>query len=126
MNIFAKYRDIMIEEKMAVQKGLLPPDQADKPWKNGLITFAAFIVFGCAPLLAFIVLIPFTNNDTYKFIGACVFSAVALALLGIAKAKIAGQNYALSAGITLFNGLIAGAAAYGIGWTLRNVAGLEE
>lgn len=126
VNIFAKYRDIMIEEKMAVQKGLLPPDQADKPWKNGLITFAAFIVFGCAPLLAFIVLIPFTNNDTYKFIGACVFSAVALALLGIAKAKIAGQNYALSAGITLFNGLIAGAAAYGIGWTLRNVAGLEE
>ncbi|KAJ8573263.1 hypothetical protein K7X08_009774 [Anisodus acutangulus] len=47
-----------------------------------------------------------------KFIGACVFSAVALALLGIAKAKIAGQNYALSAGITLFNGLVAGAAAY--------------
>ncbi|KAF3614105.1 putative SPX domain-containing membrane protein-like isoform X1 [Capsicum annuum] len=126
VNIFAKYRDIMIDEKMATEKGLLPPDQADKPWKNGLITFAAFILFGCAPLLAFIVLIPFTNNDTHKFIGACVFSAVALALLGIAKAKIAGQNYALSAGITLFNGLIAGAAAYGIGWTLRNVAGLEE
>lgn len=126
VNIFAKYRDIMIDEKMAIQKGLLPPDQADKPWKSGLITFTAFIVFGCAPLLAFIVLIPFTKNDTYKFIGACVFSAVALALLGIAKAKIASQNYALSAGITLFNGLIAGAAAYGIGWTLRNVAGLEE
>ncbi|KAK6804466.1 hypothetical protein RDI58_002250 [Solanum bulbocastanum] len=126
VNIFAKYRDIMIDEKMAIQKGLLPPDQADKPWKSGLITFTAFIVFGCAPLLAFIVLIPFTKNDTYKFIGACVFSAVALALLGIAKAKIASQNYTLSAGITLFNGLIAGAAAYGIGWTLRNVAGLEE
>lgn len=126
VNIFSKYRDIMVDEKMATDKGLLPPDQAEKPWKNGLITFAAFIVFGCAPLLAFIVLIPFTNNDTHKFIGAIVFSAVALALLGIAKVKIAGQNYVLSASITLFNGLITSAAAYGIGWTLRNVAGLEE
>ncbi|XP_011091401.1 uncharacterized protein LOC105171851 [Sesamum indicum] len=51
---------------------------------------------------------------------------VALALLGLAKAKIAGQNYAVSMGITLFNGAIAGLAAYAIGWSLRNVAGLEE
>lgn len=102
------------------------PDQADKPWKNGLVTFVAFIVFGSAPILAFIILIPFTNSDKMKFIGACVLSALALAFLGIAKAKVAGQNYVVSACTTLFNGALAGAAAYAIGWTLRNVAGLEE
>ncbi|KAL2478812.1 uncharacterized protein Fot_47839 [Forsythia ovata] len=110
---------------MAAEKGILPPEQMDKPWKNGLVTFVAFLVFGCAPILSFIILIPFTQDDTIKFIGACVLSALALAFLGIAKAKIAGQNYALSAAITLLNGALAGAAAYAIGWTLRNVAGLE-
>ncbi|XP_016473856.2 uncharacterized protein LOC107795693 [Nicotiana tabacum] len=126
VNIFAKYRDILVDKKMATEKGSLPQEQGEKPWKNGLITFAAFIVSACVPLLAFIVLIPFTNNDTNKFIGASVFSAAVLALLGIAKAKIAGRSCPLSAATTLFNGAIAGAAAYGIGWTLRNVAGLED
>ncbi|PIN16236.1 putative membrane protein [Handroanthus impetiginosus] len=126
VSIFAKYPDILVDEKMAAEKGMLPADQTEKPWKNGLVTFAAFLVFGCAPILAFIILIPFTKSVKIKFIGACVLSALALALLGIAKAKIAGQNYAVSTGITLFNGAVAGAAAYAIGWTLRNVAGLEE
>lgn len=125
MSIFAKYPELLVDEKMAAE-GMLPPDQSEKPWKNGLITFTAFIIFGCAPILAFIILIPFTDNDQIKFAGACVLSALALALLGTAKAKFAGQNYATSMGITLFNGAIAGAAAYGIGWALRNIAGLED
>ncbi|PON85195.1 Ccc1 family [Trema orientale] len=110
---------------MMAQKGMLPPDPADKPWKNGLVTFAAFIVFGSAPLLSFIILIPFTDNESVKFLGACLLSALALAILGVAKAKIAGQNYAFSAAMTLFNGAIAAAAAYVLGWTLRNIAGLD-
>ncbi|KAB2595555.1 hypothetical protein D8674_031005 [Pyrus ussuriensis x Pyrus communis] len=124
VSIFAKYNNILVREKMVAQ-GMLPPDKAEKPWKNGLATFPAFLVFGNASLLSFIVLIPFTNNDSVKFVGACVLSAIALALLGIAKAKIAGQNYAFSVAITLFNGAIAAAAAYAVGWTLKNVAGLE-
>ncbi|KAK4371956.1 hypothetical protein RND71_007340 [Anisodus tanguticus] len=126
VSTFAKYRDIMVDKKMTTEKGSLPQDQVEKPWKNGLITCAAFILCGCAPLLAFIVLIPFTHNDTHKFIGASVFSAVVLALLGIAKAKIVGKSCLLPAALTLCNGAIAGTAAYGIGWTLRNVAGLED
>ncbi|KAM0015813.1 putative Ccc1 family protein [Helianthus debilis subsp. tardiflorus] len=125
VNIFAKYEDIMVDEKM-VQNGILSPDDGEKPWKKGLITFGAFLVFGSAPILAFIILIPFTHNDTHKFIGACILSALALAALGAAKAKIAGQNYALSVSGTLFNGALAGFAAYVIGWVLRDVAGLED
>ncbi|KAL5796284.1 hypothetical protein ACOSQ2_001104 [Xanthoceras sorbifolium] len=126
VSIFTKYKDILVDEKMTVEKGMLPPNGSDKPWKNGLVTFAAFLMFGSAPLLSFIVLIPFTNSDTLKFAGACILSALALAFLGIAKARIAGQNYALSASITIFNGAIAAAAAYALGWILRNVAGLED
>lgn len=133
VNILAKYKEILIDEKMATEKGLLPPENddstktaAEKPWKKGLVTLAAFLVFGSAPLLAFIVLIPFTSNQRHKFIGASVFSALALVLLGAAKANIAGQNYLLSTATTLFNGAIAAAAAYAIGWALRDVAGLED
>ncbi|KAF4386784.1 uncharacterized protein LOC115706719 [Cannabis sativa] len=127
VNIFAKYKDILVDEKMMAQKGKLPPDQAggDKPWKNGLVTFAAFIIFGSAPLLSFIILIPITDNESVKFLGACLLSALALAFLGVAKAKIAGQNYALSAFTTLFTGAIAAGAAYALGWILRSIAGLD-
>ncbi|KAM7512039.1 hypothetical protein LguiB_010914 [Lonicera macranthoides] len=91
-------------------------DDATMPFSNSAVL---------DPLLAFIILIPFTDNDMYKFIGVCVLSALSLALLGVAKVMIAGQSYALSAAITLFNSAIAGTAAYVIGWTLRNVAGLD-
>lgn len=111
---------------MAAEKGMLPPDEADKPWKNGLVTFAAFLVFGSAPLLSFIILIPFTRSDTVKFIGACVLSAVSLSLLGVAKAKIACKSYVFSVASTLLNGATAAAVAYVLGWTLSNVAGLED
>ncbi|XP_061999299.1 vacuolar iron transporter homolog 2.1-like [Rosa rugosa] len=124
VSIFAKYNDILVHEKMMAY-GRLPPEEAEKPWKNGLVTFAAFLVFGTAPLLSFIVLIPFTNSDLVKFVGACILSALALTLLGIVKAKIAGQNYAFSVVVTLFNGAAAAAAAYVVGWTLNNIAGLE-
>ncbi|XP_051146912.1 uncharacterized protein LOC127262314 [Andrographis paniculata] len=125
VTVFSKYPEILVDEKMAAEKGMSPPDQNDKPWKNGLVTFASFLAFGCAPILSFIILIPITDSNMIKFIGACTLSAIALTILGIAKAKIAGQNYMVSVGTTLLNGAIAGAAAYGIGWTLRNVAGLE-
>ncbi|XP_048132127.1 uncharacterized protein LOC115743035 [Rhodamnia argentea] len=91
VNIFSQYKDIMVDEKMMAQKGMLPPDKEEKPRKNGLVTFVSFVVFGSAPLLSFIILIPFTNSNTVKFIGACMLSGLALVLLGIAKANIAGH-----------------------------------
>ncbi|XP_074282793.1 uncharacterized protein LOC141607337 [Silene latifolia] len=126
VNIFSKYKNIMVEEEMMGQKGILPSNQDEKPWKSGLVTFTSFLLFGSAPLLSFIILIPFTNDDNIKFIGACILSALALALLGLAKAKISGEGYGFSALVTLCNGAIAAGTAYAIGWTLRNVAGLEE
>lgn len=118
VEIFSKYEDILVDEKLANQKGMLPPDYAEKAWKNGLVTFAAFILFGSAPLLSFLILIPFTNNNSIKFAGACILSVLALAILGAAKAKIAQQGYKSSVTFTVFNGAVAAAVAYGITWTL--------
>lgn len=110
---------------MVADKGMLPADQEAKPWKNGLITFASFMVFGSIPLLSFIILIPFTDSDLVKFVSACLVSALGLALLGVARARIAGQNMMFTTAITVFSGVIAAAAAYLVGWLLKHVAGLE-
>ncbi|XP_042515883.1 uncharacterized protein LOC122090106 [Macadamia integrifolia] len=103
VKVFSKYKDILVDEKMTAEKRMLPPDQAENPWKNGLITFAAFLIFRSFPLLSFIILLPFTRNESIKFWVACALFTLALAILGLAKAKIAGQNYALSIAATLFN-----------------------
>lgn len=126
MNIFTKYNDILVDQRMVADKGMLPADQEVKPWRNGLVTFASFMLFGSTPLLSFIILIPFTDNDSVKFLSACIVSALALALLGVAKARIAGQNIMLSAAVTLLCGAIAAASAYLVGWLLKLMAGLES
>ncbi|CAJ1817144.1 unnamed protein product [Sphenostylis stenocarpa] len=126
VNIFTKYKDILVDQRMMADKGVLPADQEVKPWKNGLVTFASFMLFGSAPLLSFIVLIPFTDSDSIKFVGACLVSALALALLGVAKARIAGQNIIFSVSVTLLSGATAAASAYLVGWLLKHIAGLES
>ncbi|KAK2415115.1 vacuolar iron transporter protein 2.1 [Trifolium repens] len=125
VNIFTKYNDIMVDQRMVAEKGMVPAAQEVKPWKNGLITFTSFMIFGSIPLLSFIILIPFTESDSVKFVSACLVSALGLALLGVARARVAGQKMVFTTAITLFSGVIAGAAAYLVGWLLNNIAGVE-
>jgi VIT1/CCC1 family predicted Fe2+/Mn2+ transporter len=125
VNIFTKYNDIMVDQRMVAEKGMLPADQEVKPWKNGFITFTSFMIFGSIPLLSFIILKPFTESDSVKFVSACLVSALGLALLGVARARVAGQKMVFTTAITLFSGVIAGAAAYLVGWLLNNIAAVE-
>lgn len=94
---------------MTAQKRVMPPDQGgEKPWKNGVVAFVAFVGFSAAPLLSFVILKPFTDNEMVMFVGACFMSAIALTILGIAKAKICGKrNYLRSVGFVLLNGAVA-------------------
>jgi len=116
----------MADQKLTMTQGLLPPDPADSPFKNGCVTFASFLAFGSTPLLTYLILKPFTNNKDLKFLAACVVTILALALLGAAKARISGQKMLLSMVVVVFNGGVAAAAAYGISYLLNNVFGIEE
>ncbi|XP_039027292.1 uncharacterized protein LOC120161064 [Hibiscus syriacus] len=116
VEIFSKYNNIMRDQKMTAEKGVMSPDQAEqRPLKNGIVTFVGF---GSAPLSSFIVLKPFTDNEWVMFLGASFMSAIALTLLGVAKAKISGKSYAVSVGLVLLTGAVAALAAYLLGWTL--------
>ncbi|XP_028769141.1 uncharacterized protein LOC114726644 [Neltuma alba] len=125
VNMFAKYKNILVEQRMGSNKEMVPADGEVQPWKNGLVTFVSFMLFGSAPLLAIVVLIPFTNNDSVKFMGSCIVTALVLALLGVAKARIASNNYVSSVAVTLFNGIVAAAAAYSLGWSLQTTSSIK-
>ena len=106
---------------MTMEQGLVNPDPSESLWKNGFVTFISFIGFGCTPLLAYVVLNPFTENNRLKFGAACIVTAVALIVLGLAKAKISGRKYTSSISMVLLNGALAAGVAYLIGWLLTNV-----
>ncbi|CAM6118749.1 unnamed protein product [Calypogeia fissa] len=97
VKIFSKYKDLLVEQKMTLQDGLLPPEEEEEAWKNGVVTFVSFLGFGCTPILAYVVLNSFTNNVLVKFACACLVTALALIVLGIAKARISGGKYLSSA-----------------------------
>ncbi|OIW01115.1 hypothetical protein TanjilG_25223 [Lupinus angustifolius] len=121
VNIFTKYKNMLVDQTMVATT-----KQEMKPLKNGVVTFISFILFGFTPLLSFTILIPYTNNDSVKFnIVACIVCAIALSLLGVAKARICSQNYMFSMAMTLFTGAIAAFVAYFLGWLLKHVTGLE-
>jgi VIT1/CCC1 family predicted Fe2+/Mn2+ transporter len=126
VDVLSKYKDIMVDQKLTLTQGLLPPDPEDSPLKNGLVTFASFLAFGSTPLLTYLILKPFTNNNDLKFLGACIVTILALALLGAAKARISGQNMLPSIAVVVFNGGIAAAAAYGISYLLNNIFQIQE
>ncbi|CAK7347991.1 unnamed protein product [Dovyalis caffra] len=100
INDATMYKNILVDEKMTTEKRLTPPDEEGR-----------------------MVSLPF---DMVKFIGACFMALLALAVLGIAKAKITKQNHVWSVAISVRNGAFAAVAAYALGWTLRNVANLED
>lgn len=123
---FSKYKHLLVDQKMTMEQGLITPDPSESLWKHGCVTFVSFIGFGCTPLLAYVILNPFTSNSELKFGVACVVTTAALVVLGLAKAKISGQRYLSSVPMVLLNGGVAAAAAYLIGWLLTDVLGIED
>lgn len=126
VDILSKYKDIMADQKLTMTQGVLPPDPADSPFKNGCVTFVSFLAFGSTPLLTYLILTPITESRNIKFLGACCVTILALALLGAAKARISGQRMLSSIAVVVFNGGIAAVAAYGVSYLLNNVFDIEE
>eukprot|EP00158_Paraphelidium_tribonemae_P001969 Partr_v1_DN25003_c0_g2_i1_m51136 putative vacuolar iron transporter len=52
IDVMAKYKDVFIDAMLVDELGIQPPDLSTKPWKNGLVTFLSFVVFGMVPLIA--------------------------------------------------------------------------
>jgi len=124
----SKYTDIFVDTMMVEELGLMPVDASDSPIKNGLVTFVAFLVFGCVPLISYIV--PVASDKQHDldhvegaFIIASVVTLIAMFLLGALTAKFSPQKWYISGGWISINGGAAAAIAYLIGWALSAIVG---
>jgi VIT1/CCC1 family predicted Fe2+/Mn2+ transporter len=125
LTIMANYKDLFVEHMMVMEHGMMPPDDSDRwaPLKQGFVCFIAFVIFGLVPLIGFIALYLIDpsaaskDSDLGRVLGiAYGLTVFTLFVMGITKAKLTGNPKFLRSGLMMvFNGTIAGGAAYLIG-----------
>ena len=97
LNIMAKYKDFFIDHMMIQELEIYPVDpNADdydpyQPFKNGIVTFCSFLLFGSIPLLSYVIFEAF--NITHKigdlkFELCIILSILTLMTLGIVKVEL--------------------------------------
>jgi VIT1/CCC1 family predicted Fe2+/Mn2+ transporter len=93
----------------------LIPDE-ESPFKNSLVTFFSFCIFGIMPLIPFIVASASNMKVDYKLAVASIcISVFFLFVLGFGKSFVTSAKWYWSALETIFIGAVSAAAAYGVG-----------
>jgi len=119
ISILSKHKDFFVDVMMVEELGLLPPDANTAPWKNGLVTFFSFILFGTIPLLAYV-----SDNGTSRntlFAIACVLTGITLFILGAVKSRFTRQKWYTSGLQVLIVGSLSAASSYLISWLIQEL-----
>jgi VIT1/CCC1 family predicted Fe2+/Mn2+ transporter len=82
--------------------------------RNGMATFAAFVLAGLFPLATY--MLPLGGNNI-RFPAACLIAAVALFGVGACRSLFSDRPWLVAGLEMLLLGAIASAVAYGIGFT---------
>ncbi len=119
VGILEKHPGVMVDTMMVEELGIL--EEHESPMKNGLVTFASFVMFGFVPLLVF-VLMHFTGWPLDGMVWACVLTALTLFGLGVAKSQFSSGTWWRSGAEMLFLGGLAAVAAFFVGRALESLA----
>jgi len=128
VDILSKHKSTFVDVMMVEELGIMPPDEDDAPWKDGLVTFFSFCFFGAIPLIAYIIKLASASkvSDNIVFLIACLLTAATLFFLGALTSKVTVESWWKAGSKTLFLGACAAAVAYLIGYLLGAVATLES
>jgi VIT1/CCC1 family predicted Fe2+/Mn2+ transporter len=107
------------ELEVSLKKGKQLDEEAS-PIINGLTTFAAFVVLGLVPLLAYILDVVIGADIQNQFVISAVLTCVAFVGIGLLKSIIAQTSRLRGVLETVVLGVIAASAAYGLGVLLEN------
>ncbi|MGZ3438228.1 MAG: VIT1/CCC1 transporter family protein [Polyangia bacterium] len=108
-----RWVDIMMSEEL----GLQPVEGS--PWSAGLIVGVSYVLAAAVPLVPYLFLL-----GTRALMASMAVTAVALYVVGVAKARLT-QRPELRAGIeTMMTGLVGTAIYWGIGRAVAHVAGM--
>lgn len=117
----SKYRDFFIDVMMIEELELQVPGEDDNPWKDGLITFGSFVVFGVVPLLGYLCFAGTSLSEMELFIVAIVLTAIMLFVLGALKSTLTSQRWWASGLEILAMGSFTAGIAYVIGYLVEEI-----
>ncbi|MHC4106518.1 MAG: VIT1/CCC1 transporter family protein [Planctomycetota bacterium] len=107
--------DTMLKEEHGI------PLETPSAWRAALSTFAAFVIIGALPLLAFISPLLFPGHPTEPLIWSCGLTAGAFFTVGALKGRFVGQRWLIAGLETLGIGGLAAVLAYLVGLSLKNL-----
>lgn len=123
-----KHKEFFVDYMMVEELGLQVPTDAWEPFKEGLITFGSFMLFGSIPMWVYIG--TYTggyHNSSGTFGIAAMSTAFTLFALGYLQGHISRQNRVWSGLLMMVNGSMASAAAYLVSWgILQILPGVKE
>jgi VIT1/CCC1 family predicted Fe2+/Mn2+ transporter len=121
VELIARHPKAWIDIMMVEELGIV--ESAESPLRNAIATFLSFGVFGFVPLAAHVTAMFAPGMRAYSFELSCILTALTLFVLGALKVRITERNWFLSGIEMLIVGGLAAAAAYGIGYALKGLAG---
>lgn len=111
-----KWVDTMIQEEYGL------PLDGPSPVRAAVATFAAFVVVGALPLLAFIAELLPGAGPPRPFLWSAGLTGIAFFLVGALKSRVVAERWLRAGMETLGVGAVAATLAYVVGVLLRGVA----
>lgn len=121
----AKYKDFFVNIMMAEELELNVPsdDYKTESFKDGIIMFCSFALFGALPLLGYVIIpATFPNLDeSCLFRTACTVTAIVLFIMGCIKSNFSASKWYISGLETLLLGGACATVAFTIGQVVDSI-----
>ncbi|EFA86545.1 DUF125 family protein [Heterostelium album PN500] len=120
VDILAKNQKGFVDIMMVEELGIMPDTENEVAWKNGLVNFVSFLIFGIIPMLPYFVLLIVAKTDGLNlehgnnptFYTVIALTVVTLFLMGVFQAKTTDSNWIKKGLITVILGVIGAFSGY--------------
>lgn len=118
VHVITSDKKVWVDTMMREEHGLTQDDDG-KPSVHALMTFFAFVVFGCIPIGSYLLPVPVES----RFLVTITATGIALLGVGLLRSWVTRERLIKGPLEILSVGAICAAASYGVGVALRGLAG---
>lgn len=119
VNVITHNKDAWVELMMKYEFNVV--EEAIYPLRSAVTTFIAFNVVGLIPLLGYLFMPILKLNAGQVFFVTCIFTMIALFIVGAVKSRVTDEAWWKSGSKTLLAGGVAASLAYVVGYFLRDI-----